>query len=161
MRLRPATHDDLDPLMDITRRCVADLDAQGIFQWDYIYPSIHDFQNDVAEGTLYVIIDGGLSGCVCLNDLELPKYERAAWQGSEFLVIHKLLIDPLNQGQGLGRFAMRQAEDLARSSRKDSIRLDCFDENKRANRLYQGLGYVIRGEARFRKGKFNLYEKRL
>lgn len=162
MDLRLATHDDLDSLMDVVRRCVADLDARGIHQWDEIYPSLNDFLGDVSEGGLYVIFDNGrLRGCVCLNELEHPGYERAAWQGTEFLVVHKLLVDPLRQGRGLGRFAMNRMEVIARSNRKDSIRLDCFDKNESANRFYQGLGYVFRGEAPFRKGTFNLYEKTL
>jgi len=98
-------------------------------------------------------------GCVCINQIEYPGYEKANWQGSDFFVIHKIIIDPQKEGQGLGKFAMLHAEMIARANQKDSIRLDCFKENERANRFYQKLGYVIKGETLFRKGMFNLYEK--
>ena len=67
-----------------------------------------------------------------------------------------MIIDPLYENQGYGKFAMGFAEETARSMGKDSMRLDCFQQNERANMFYKGLGYVRRGETLFRKGMFNL-----
>ena len=39
-----------------------------------------------------------------------------------------------------------------------AVRLDAFTENPYALALYENLGYQKRGEAEWRKGKFNLYE---
>ena len=160
MNIRLSNVNDLDFLMDITRRCIDYLNEQGIYQWDEIYPSRKDFHNDIAEQHLYSIInDDKLCGCICINQFEYPGYENANWMGSAFFVIHKMIIDPQKEGQGFGKFVMLQTEKIARAKHKDSIRLDCFKENERANKFYQKLGYVIRGETLFRKGMFNLYEK--
>lgn len=162
MEIRSAYIEDIDSLMVITQRCIRNLDDQGIYQWDKIYPSKKDFHNDILEQNLYVITSISkdiISGCVCINQLEYPEYENGNWLGSDFFVIHKILIDPLYENQGLGKTAMCFAEELAYSEKKDSIRLDCFKMNLRANGFYQNLGYIIRGETRFRKGLFNLYEK--
>lgn len=160
MEIRLANVNDLNLLMAITRRCIENLDRQGIYQWDEIYPSRKDFNNDILEQSLYVVTSADrIFGCICINQVEYPGYENANWLGSRFFVIHKIIIDPQNENQGFGKFAMDYAENVARSKKKDSIRLDCFKENLRANQFYQRLGYVIRGETLFRKGMFNLYEK--
>lgn len=162
MEIRSANIEDLNSLMEVTQRCIKNLDKQGIYQWDEIYPSKKDFHNDIAEQSLYVVTSNSeknISGCICINELEYPGYEKANWAGSHFFVIHKIIVDPLYENKGFGRAAMYFAEELAQSERKDSIRLDFFKKNLRANRFYQSLGYIIRGETLFRKGMFNLYEK--
>jgi ribosomal protein S18 acetylase RimI-like enzyme len=158
--MRLANYSDLSSLMDITRRCIKHLDSQAIYQWDEIYPSEKDFREDIDERCLYLITDdNNVCCCICINRKEYPGYENAVWQGSSFLVVHKLIVDPQKEGQGFGRYAISQAEVVARACQKNSIRLDCFKENHSANQFYLKLGYIVRGEARFRKGIFNLYEK--
>ena len=154
--------DDISPLMKITRRCIQNLDDNGVYQWDEIYPSEADFREDIADQSLYITTVAPadkVSGCICINEIEHPGYDDAEWTGSDFLVIHKMIIDPLFENQGHGKFAMNFAEELSALKKKDSLRLDCFQKNLRANRFYQGFGYVIKGETLFRKGMFNLYEK--
>jgi ribosomal protein S18 acetylase RimI-like enzyme len=162
MKIRSANIEDLDSLMGITQRCIKNLDEQGIYQWDEIYPSKKDFQNDIAAQSLYIVTSNpgkNISGCICINETEYPGYEKANWAGSHFVVIHKIMVDPVFENQGIGKATMYFAEELARSERKDSLRLDCFQKNPRANRFYQHLGYMVKGETPFRKGMFNLYEK--
>jgi len=160
MKIRLANVSDLNSLMAIIRRCIQNLDKQGIYQWDEIYPSKKDFDNDILEQSLYVVTSADkIFGCICINQIEYPGYENANWLGSQFFVIHKIIIDPQKENQGFGKFAMYYAENVARLKKKDSIRLDCFKENLRANQFYQKLGYVIRGETLLRKGMFNLYDK--
>ena len=162
MKIRPANQDDIGPLMEIILRCIKNLVKNGIYQWDDIYPSRKDFQEDVLEQNLYVIIPAvrnDISGCICINEVEYPEYGKGKWEGHNFIVVHKMIIDPPYENLGFGKYAMNFAETFARSNNNDSIRLDCFQNNLRANQFYQGLGYVIRGETLFRKGMFNLYEK--
>jgi ribosomal protein S18 acetylase RimI-like enzyme len=160
MKIRPANDDDLNSLTAITHRCIENLNKQGIYQWDEIYPSKKDFYDDILDQSLYVITAAKkILGCICINQIEHPGYENADWLGSRFLVVHKMIIDPQEEKQGCGKFAMNYSEKVARSKKKDSIRLDCFKENLRANQFYQKLGYIVRGETLFRKGMFNLYEK--
>lgn len=162
IKIRSAVTDDLSSLIIITKKCIEHLNEQGIYQWDDIYPSRKDLNNDILKQTLYTLTSGEkVLGCICINQVEYPGYENANWNGARFLVIHKLIVNPQNENQGLGKLAMRHAEQVARSQNMDSVRLDCFKENLRANTFYQKLGYIIRGETQFRKGMFNLYEKML
>ena len=86
-KIRPANIDDLDLLMEITQRCIENLDKNGIYQWDKLYPSRKDFHEDIVEQTLYVITssEGNIPGCICINEVEYPGYEKAEWSGSVFL----------------------------------------------------------------------------
>ena len=164
MRIRPAKLRDLDPLMGITLRCIKHLDSLKIYQWDEIYPSEKDFKSDILDGNLFIVApphEEIIRGCICINDREYPGYEDAYWDRSEFVVIHKILIEPLYEDLGFGRYAMTFAEKVACSHKKDSIRLDCYRKNIKANRFYQKLGYTLKGVTLFRKGIFNLYEKLL
>jgi ribosomal protein S18 acetylase RimI-like enzyme len=162
MEIQSANIEGLSSLVGIAQRCIKNLDAQGIYQWDEIYPSKKDFENDIASQSLYIVTLGSeknISGCICINETEYPGYEKANWTGSKFFVIHKIMVDPIFENQGIGKAAMCFAEEFASAERKDSIRLDCFQKNPRANLFYQRLGYIVKGETPFRKGMFNLYEK--
>lgn len=43
----------------------------------------------------------------------------------------------------------------------ESMRLDVFTENPYAQKLYRKSGYQVRGYADWRKGRFDLMEKKL
>lgn len=160
MKIRTANIEDIASLMEITRRCVLNLDKHGVDQWDYTYPSSEAFLSDVQANSLYIIDSlDETRGCICINELEYPGYENAEWSGSKFHVVHKMIIDPIFEGNGHGKFAMSFAEKLSCEKSKDSIRLDCYKKNIRANNFYRSLGYMIKGEAIFRERPFYLYEK--
>ncbi len=161
MKIRSANESDLDSLMNITTRCIDNLERRNVHQWDETYPSASDFKDDIEKQSLFVVVfKERVCGCICINQQEYPGYEKAAWSGSRFLVIHKLIVDTEAERQGLGSSAMHYAEQIIHKKKMDSLRLDCFKENSRANLFYQNLGYSIKGETEFRKGWFNLYEKR-
>lgn len=160
MEIRTANIEDIASLMEITRRCVINLDEHGIDQWDDTYPSSEAFLSDIQGDSLYIIESSNIiRGCICVNDLEYPGYENATWSGSIFHVVHKMIIDPEFESNGHGKFAMSFAEELSHKKSKDSIRLDCYKKNIRANHFYRSLGYIIKGEAIFRDRPFYLYEK--
>lgn len=162
MNIRIANIEDLNRIIQITNKCVTHLNNQHIFQWDELYPTKNDFLEDIENEFLFVVSQHEtVQGCVCVNEREHPGYEKANWKGEKFCVIHKLITNPKLEETGYGKALMAHVETFAKSNQMDSIRLDCFTLNKRANRFYNSLGYVKRGETSFRKGLFNLYEKRI
>ena len=76
-----------------------------------------------------------------------------------FVIAHRLCVSPSAQGQGVGRGFMQAVEKWAQEHGFRQIRLDSFAPNAQAQRMYQRLGYAIRGEAQWRKGLFYLMEK--
>ena len=62
-------------------------------------------------------------------------------QGREVLFVYDVRIDERHRGRGLGREAMRLAEEEARSRGLDRIELNVFGGNDAARGLYRSLGY--------------------
>jgi ribosomal protein S18 acetylase RimI-like enzyme len=138
--------------------------SQGIDQWDEAYPSRSTIETDVASGTAFVAKRAGaVVGVIVLNQHQEHEYATVPWRFTQgpVLVVHRLMVHPDVEGQGLARSLMAFAEKRASTSGYASIRLDAFAENPRAVRLYERLGYRIAGEVRFRKGRFRCFEKDL
>ena len=137
------------------------MDAQGIHQWDEIYPSRTTLQTDIEKQYLAVMeVDGQIAGMIVINSEESPEYQTIHWQHlGKVLVIHRLTIDPSFQRRGLASRLMEFAEQTAEMQGCDTIRLDVFQQNPGAIALYERLGYTKAGVVQFRKGLFFCMEK--
>ena len=147
----------------IVARCVADLRAHGIDQWDDVYPNEEVLNEDVRSGTLYVAEENGIPiAAVCLNDDQPDQYRSVPWRCAEgrALVVHRLCVDPVHQRRGLGRRLMEFAGEFARRRGYRSIRLEVYSNAPAALALYSRLGYVCVGQIRFprRRLPFNCLE---
>lgn len=135
------------------------------------YPTIDTARSVLEAGTLYVGEDDGfLWGVVNLNGEQLPEYDAIPWtiraRRDQVGVIHTLCIHPDQAGKGLARQMVAFCEEEARRQGKTVIRLDTWEGNLPANRLYPSLGYRYAGAAEFFFMGFvhetlNCYEKLL
>ena len=160
--LEKAAQSDRDEIVAIVGCAVEHLNQSGIPQWDEVYPHKNDVDEDIQKGQLYVArTEGQIAGIITLNQECDPEYQNGAWdyQGPDFMVVHRLIVSPAVQGQGIGTKMMRLAEAMLRESGIKSVRLDAFSENPYSLRLYEKLGYHTVGEAVWRKGLFYLMEK--
>ena len=64
-------------------------------------------------------------------------------------MMHRLAVDPEAQGQGVARKLIAFSEEYAVREGYTSLRLDTYAKNTVALKLYQGLGYDLRGEVNF------------
>src|SRR5437773_7706431 len=162
---RLAVERDLNPLCSLLQDCIDDMRAHGIDQWDDVYPSRATLLADIQSGTGYVAILFGsdLVGFLVLNEYQNPEYANVPWSINDVptAVVHRLMVHPTHQPEGLARFLMRFVEDRAIMLGYSAIRLDAFTANPRALRLYQNLGYRDAGGVIFRKGPFRCFEKAL
>lgn len=159
---RKATHADVNEIQTFVDKAKVVMDSQGIYQWDEIYPTIENFAGDEAKGELYVgEVDGKLAACFTLNQFQDEEYFSADWEnkGDDFIVIHRLCVNPDFQGQGVGIKTCRYIEKLALEWGAVSIKLDAFSENPISLAMYDKLGYKVKGYADWRKGRFKLMEK--
>lgn len=163
MQLRTAAEKDLYRIFKMYEKAKEKLCAQGIFQWDEIYPDEKILSEDIKAGQMYVFDLGkDIAAALVLNGECDPLYDTARWRYvGPFSVIHRLCVNPAYQSRGIGPEAVRAAERLALGRGIGIIRLDAFTENKASLHMYERLGYRKTGEVRFRKGLFNLYEKKL
>lgn len=168
LRLISATPDDVDPVFAVYAACTAALLARGIRQWDPQYPDRATARDAAARGELFVLAAGERRvGSVILNSFQAPEYAAIGWHhGEPAMVIHTLVIDPAQQGAGLGRAAVLACEAFGKARGFASVRLDAYPGNPAAMALYGRLGYEYRGDVEFGykppgHQRYAVYEKRL
>ena len=155
---------DLPEIFRLTSDCVSHMRSQGIDQWDELYPNEEVIRGDIEGEALYILRDEGqIVGCFTLDNKEDPLWSKMDWAVSAPSVgaIHRLMIAPSQQGRGLSKRLMGQAEALAQEQGFGAIHLDCFTANPAALRLYEAMGYRRTGVAQMRKGSFVCFEKLL
>ncbi len=154
--------DDADSVILLFFQAVAYMCANGIEQWDEVYPSADKLRGDISDGDMHVLERGGeVLAAVVVNESCDPEYAQGVWQYDSFAVVHRLCVHPKCQHQGIANEVMHRVEALADSRGYSSLRLDAFSLNPYALRLYEKRGYQRVGQTQFRKGIFYLYEKQL
>lgn len=151
-------------IFTFVKKAVKKMDEQGIPQWDEIYPTADDFAGDAEKNQLYVaVVDGKPAACFTLNQECDEEYKNGEWsyKGPDFLVIHRLCVNPEFQNQGVGTKVCLEIEKIAAAEGIKSLKLDCFTLNPYSQKMYNKLGYKTVGFADWRKGRFILMEKLL
>lgn len=165
MEIRKATSDDMPGITALLKVCTDNLILNGIQQWDEIYPNTAVFMRDIRDTALYLAVDvkGEICGCVVLNTFQDKEYQQIQWKFdySKIAVIHRLMVSPKSESQGIGGALLEFTENLAVSQGIQAIRLDMYEHNQRAISFYLKHGYILRGTVSFRKGFFICAEKDL
>ena len=164
MTYRLAAEFDLDEICSLIKSAIAKMDSCGIPQWDEIYPDKAILEEDITKNQMYIgKIDNEIAVCFTLSEECDEEYKNGKWQypDAKFNVIHRLCVNPEFQNKGIATKTMKYIENLSKSQGYDVIRLDCFTLNPYSQKLYNKAGYSIVGYADWRKGRFELREKKL
>ena len=164
MIIKKSAIKDINSIMDIIKEAVIDMEAQGIFQWDSIYPSEEVIGKDISEENLYTYAEENIiKGFVVINKYQDKEYEAINWKYDTYknLIIHRLCVNPKYKGRGIGTALIKYAEQFGKDNKYEAVRLDCFANNSDACNLYLKNGYEQRGVVSFRKGQFWCMEKKL
>ena len=172
--IRPATAADLPRIADIYDAILTQEESGGPIYTNWQrgkYPTVDTARQALEAGTLYVGEEGAvLWGVVNLNSIQLPEYDAIPWtlpaERDQVGVIHTLCIHPAQSGRGYARQMVAFCEAESRRQGKTVIRLDTWEHNTPANRLYPSLGYRFAGATEFFFMGFvheilNCYEKAL
>ena len=93
----------------------------------------------------HVSDDGNVVAAAVINQTQVYEYKDAAWKHAaedrEVMVLHCLVVDPLEGGKGYGRAFVAYYEDYAKQHGCPALRMDTNVKNKRARKLYHTLGY--------------------
>jgi len=154
--IRKAAAADLPRIGEIYE-AVFDKEDQGPVYTNWLrgtYPSVENARQALEAGTLYVGEEAGaLWGVVNLNGIQLPEYDAIPWtipaEREQVAVIHTLCIHPLHCGKGRAKEMVAFCEETARRKGKTVIRLDTWEGNVPANRMYPSLGYHFAGGTEF------------
>lgn len=142
--IRRGVHEDLIPILEITKNCAVKMDAMGIYQWNENYPNRNAFIDDIKNNELLVFTKGDLLvGCIALCTKMDDVYKDVKWLTKDVksLYVHRLAVDPQFQKKGIGKKLMDYAEDFAKKNNFISVRLDTFSKNKNNMRFYERRGY--------------------
>ena len=176
---RPEDVEEISKMVDSAKVLMS---SQGIEQWDEIYPAKEDFEDDIEKKTLYVVLDDkteasntessfkesdsavtgtNLAAIYVISTECDDEYKNGSWEYDNACIIHRLCVSPAYQNKGIGKKLLDRIEEQLVDMGFDSVRLDVFSENPFALKLYEKNGYVRRGHADWRKGRFYLMEKKI
>ena len=159
---RKGTAGDLDAVFAMVEAVKERMRAQGIDQWDEFYPTREDLEHDIEENALYIAEEDGEPAAVYVLSEECEdEYLECRWEYGEACVLHRFCVAPDRQNRGIGKQVLQLIEKQLSGMGYGSVRLDVFSKNPYAQRLYDKNGYVRRGHADWRKGRFWLMEKKL
>ena len=155
--------DNIEDAYLIIKDVISSMRKQGIDQWDEFYPDKPVIMKDIYLNQAVGYFDGGnLVAYMALNDEYAPEYDSIKWNtNGSALIVHRLSVISVKQGQGIAWNMMLYAEQYALENNYSTVRLDAFVMNSIANRLYIKMGYDKTGTIELRKGLFNCYEKRI
>lgn len=165
---RKADFCDAEPIFTFVKNAVDIMISQKIFQWDEIYPTYKDFEQDIKKGEAFLAEINcenhkKIAAVYVLNKESDEAYKTAKWnyRGKNFIVIHRFCVNPEFQNRGIGFKVCLHILEQAKNNGIKSIRLDVFAQNPYSLKLYEKLGFKTTGYANWRKGKFFLQEKNL
>lgn len=160
--IRLAGIQDSEKIYMLFEEAIRVMDENKIPQWDERYPNQEIIREDILNNQMYIgEIENQIACVFVLNQQYDAEYENGDWKylDSSFMVIHRLCVNPQFQRQGIGTKTMQIIEDMLKNDGIKAIKLDAFSQNPYALRMYEKLGYLKIGEAKWRKGLFYLYEK--
>jgi len=161
---RLATESDIPKIMAIVKQIVVDMSSSINRQWDESYPLPNDFLQDIHTKSLFVLEeDSQLKGFISINEDFPQEYNGLNWKAEDFLVIHRLAVNPANRKEGIATMLMQFAEQLAKERGNQFIKSDTSELNEGMNRLFNKLQYLKVGQIQLgtKDFKFNCYEKEL
>lgn len=143
MKLKKARPDDLPELKRMYAEIIREMEAQGLFIWDEIYPCSL-FQEDIERGQLYLLMEEAeIAAAFALSDADAggasPQWREA---DARTLYLSRLGVRAGRQGRGVGGRALEAAAEAARRSGAAYLRLFVVEGNAPAIAFYLKNGFT-------------------
>lgn len=162
MIIRKATKDDKKQISKIRPTVYKNMLEYGLNQWDDEYPSNKILFDDIDNGTMYVAtIDDLVAGYITVNENISEEYKDVDLRFDSKICVHRLSVNPVFARQGVATRLMKYIHQIYKEAGYTSICLDTCEDNYIALKLYQNLGYSIRGYVVFnrrRQYRFSVME---
>lgn len=149
MTIRKGTPADIPQIAAIYDRVLTEEESgRATIGWVRgVYPTEKTAMDALNAGTLFVLErDGAVAAAAKIDKNQVPEYINASWQFPDapperVMVLHTLVVDPLQSGKGCGTEFVRFYEQYALDHGCPFLRLDTNARNAAARRLYARLGY--------------------
>lgn len=136
-----------------------------------VYPTRQDAVDGINEKCLFVVTENNeIIGSMILRHKPEPAYLKVSWQAAldykKVLVIYTFVVKPKKLKQGIGKRMLEFVEQYGLDTKMKALRLDVYENNIPAIRLYEKCGYqyidtVSLGLEDYGLDWFRLYEKLL
>lgn len=171
--IRRGTPEDLDALEalygEVCDHMAATVNYTG---WKRdVYPARQDAEAGIREGTLFLAEeDGQAAGSFILSPRQEAAYAGGSWQAEleerDVRTIYTFAVSPRRRGEGVGRAMLAFAARCASEQGAKALRLDVYEKNLPARRLYESAGFRYAGDVSLGLediglDRFRLYEKLL
>lgn len=160
-----ADEKDFSFIYEMMLRAREKLFSEQIFQWDERYPKPEMIKSDLQNGyTSLVNLKGCIVGFFTSNSIcedDVHKDINWSYDGNNWIILHRLCIEPEYQNGGLGQRILAKFEEQSAGNGFESVRIDVFSTNKKAIHIYEKFKYIRIGEAVCERGPFYIYEKKL
>lgn len=153
-RVRHATPDDAEWIVDLSARVQAALTAAGSLQQIGPLP-LEMVEMSIRSNSAYLLVTAGRrAGSVLVDPLDgiYPYTQKCDYIGwgvhrlpAPLLYLHALMLDPTEQGNGLGLIFLDGIKRLALPER-GTIILDCWAGNPKLRDFYQRAGFTHHGD---------------
>lgn len=156
MELIKATEKDFVRLTHFYRDVIMKTKNIDVYaKWVYgRHPTDEMIMEYIREGAMYFCEkDGFVISAAAVTPYQGEEYHHTAWSveaaDDEVAVIHILCVDPKQQKQGIAKGTIGLVIKLCQSLGKKAVRLDALSCNTPAQRLYEAVGFIKKGQERW------------
>ncbi|MBN2540501.1 MAG: GNAT family N-acetyltransferase [Bacilli bacterium] len=141
--IEKAKESDLTRIVEIAVTARTKMLREGLFQWPGDYPNRVNFLSDLNQNALYIYKeDNTVLGSISLLEDKEVAYREITWKKESSLVIHRIIVDPMTQGKGIGMKLFEFSIDLARKLGYDSVKVDTHPDNLKMQGLIKKAGFI-------------------
>lgn len=143
MNIRLAQPSDLPRLNEMFTAIVAHMDSTGVPIWNEFYPFDY-FEEDIEKGEMYVLEAEDVVAAAFSLCRECEGAAHVTWENDSAPAIYfdRFGVSVEHMRMGIGRQALRFAEELARGMGGEYLRLFVVDINRPAISFYENCGFV-------------------
>lgn len=152
LEVRRAKTDDLEAVTDFYHEMI---DAMAGTDFDVLWvrdehPTDEFIAEAIADGRLFIgTVDDEIACGLAVDQDPAPGFENVPWQVDvpveDTWIVHIVATLPAHHGKGYAGQLIKGALDAAKEAGIKSVRLDTFDHNARARRLYEKAGFTDLG----------------
>lgn len=152
-----AGENDLDEARQLLVEAANWMQENGVKQWNPQQFTPELIRSYYEEREIYMLhASGETVAMFTLQDSDPDYWGDRNIPGYSYL--HRLTIRLPYRGRGMGGDILRYAAKRSKALQRTGLRLDCWNQNLKLNRLYQSLGFQPQGTGSLNGREFNLYQ---
>lgn len=144
--IRKAKANELNEILKIANKTKENMLNNNLKQWVGNYPNLEVFNKDLKLNGLFVYLENNkIIASISILEENDPPYQAIKWFSHNSLVIHRILVNPIYQGKGIGKALFNQAIALTKEGNYISLKVDTHPDNLKMQKLIESMGFKYMG----------------